>query len=75
MVSQGGSQKSLSFAVPESKLAISVENLHREFFRAADPEIFAPTPESGRRLFVAKIAEDRFLRPNLDLGAAWGEMR
>ncbi len=70
MASQGGSQKSLSFAVPEAKLAISVENLHREFFRAADPEIFAPTPESGPRLFVAKTAEDRFIRPNLGLGVA-----
>jgi aspartate kinase len=70
MVSQGGSRKSFSFAVPESKLAICVENLHREFFRAADPEIFAPTPESGPRLFVAKTAEDRFIRPNLGLGAA-----
>jgi aspartate kinase len=64
MVSQGGSQKSLSFAVPESKLAISVENLHREFFRAADPEIFAPTPESARRLFVAGTAEEQSIPRN-----------
>jgi aspartate kinase len=67
MISQG-SQKSLSFAVPESKLAISVENLHREFFREADPEIFAPTPESGRRLFIAGMTEDRDSRPDFGLG-------
>ena len=53
MTSQGGSQKSLSFAVPEAKLAISVENLHREFFRVADPEIFVPTSESERRPVLA----------------------
>jgi aspartate kinase len=57
MVSQGGSQKSSSFAVPESKLTVSVENLHREFFRAADPEIFAPTPESDLRRPLTVTAE------------------
>jgi len=67
MVSQGGSQKSLSFAIPESKLAVSVENLHREFFRTADLEIFAPTPESERRLFVAATKEDQTIPPN----SAW----
>jgi aspartokinase len=65
MVSQGGSQKSLSFAVPESKLTISAENLHREFFRAADHDIFAPTPESERRPFVAARVQDQSIHPEL----------
>ncbi|MBV9504996.1 MAG: aspartate kinase [Acidobacteriia bacterium] len=56
MVSQGGSQKSLRFAVPESKLRVTVENLHREFFRSADPEIFASTPGSDRTLFTRRFA-------------------
>ena len=63
MVSQGGSQKSISIAVPESNLTVSVENLHREFFRAIDPEIFAVTPESERRLLVPGTAEDPGVRP------------
>ena len=63
MVADGVSQKSIRFAVPESRLAVSVENLHREFFRTADPEIFAPTPESDRSSFVARISENRNIRP------------
>jgi aspartate kinase len=66
MVSQGGSQKSISIAVPESNLAVSVEKLHREFFRALDPAIFALTPESERRLPVPGTAEDRGVRPASD---------
>ena len=50
MVSQGGSARSIGFAVPEARLAAAVESLHREFFRSPDPEIFAATPESNRRL-------------------------
>ena len=41
MASQTFSPRSISFAVPEAKLAVTVENLHREFFRSPDPEIFA----------------------------------
>jgi aspartate kinase len=74
MVSQGGSQKSISIAVPESKLTVSVENLHREFFRAADPEIFAPTPESDGRLFVAEIAGGRGIRTQSDWAVRAGIM-
>jgi aspartate kinase len=50
MTSQGCSQTSISFAVSKSAVAVSVERLHREFFRAPDPEIFAATPESARRV-------------------------
>jgi aspartokinase len=50
MTSQGCSQTSISFAVPKSEVAVSVERLHREFFRTPDPEIFAATPESARRV-------------------------
>lgn len=50
MTSQGCSQTSISFAVPKSEVAILVERLHREFFRAPDAEIFAATPESARRV-------------------------
>jgi aspartate kinase len=64
MVSQGGTQKSIRLAVPAEKLAISVENLHREFFRAPDPEMFASTPESSRRLFLARRPVERALPPN-----------
>jgi aspartate kinase len=53
MISQGGSARSLRFAVPEAKLSSAVEHLHREFFRAADPEIFALTPESSRRALAS----------------------
>ena len=59
MVSQGSSARTIRFAVPESGLTLAVENLHREFFRAADPEIFAATPESAPRLVVTDRAETR----------------
>jgi aspartate kinase len=49
MASQTFSPRSISFAVPESKLAVTVENLHREFFRSPDPEIFAAA-EGERRV-------------------------
>jgi aspartate kinase len=49
MASQTFSPWSISFAVQESKLAVTVENLHREFFRAPDPEIFA-AGDAERRL-------------------------
>jgi aspartate kinase len=56
MASQTFSPRSISFAVPESKLAVTVENLHREFFRAPDPEIFA-AGDAERRLPGAATAE------------------
>jgi aspartate kinase len=51
LTAQGSSRLSISVAVPEAGLAAAVEALHREFFRAADPEIFvvppaAPTPKA-----------------------------
>ena len=49
MASQTFSPRSISFAIPESKLPITVENLHREFFRSPDPEIFAAA-EAERRV-------------------------
>ncbi len=49
MTSQDFSPRSISFAVAESSLAVTVENLHREFFRAPDPEIFAAS-DGERRL-------------------------
>jgi aspartate kinase len=53
MASQTFSPRSISFAVPESKLAVTVENLHREFFRSPDPEIFAAADGERRRPEVA----------------------
>ena len=55
MASQTFSPRSISFAVPESKLAVTVENLHREFFRLPDPEIFAAADGERR---VADAATD-----------------
>jgi aspartate kinase len=49
MASQTFSPRSISFAVPESKMSVTVENLHREFFRSPDPEIFAAA-DAERRL-------------------------
>jgi len=60
MQSHGCSRMSVSYALPESELALSVERLHREFFRAPDPEVFAATPESARRI---PLAEDPTPRP------------
>jgi len=65
-VLQASPQRSISIDVPESNLAVSVENLHREFFRAVDPEIFAVTPESERRLPVPGTAEDPGVRQASD---------
>jgi aspartate kinase len=56
MASQAFSPRSISFAVPESKLAVTVENLHREFFRSPDPEIFTAA-DAERRLPGAATAE------------------
>lgn len=50
------SARSISFAVPKAEVAVAVERLHREFFRAPDPEIFAATPESARRIPVIHTA-------------------
>jgi aspartate kinase len=50
------SSRSISLAVPKAEMAVAVERLHREFFRAPDPEIFAPTPESARRVPVIHTA-------------------
>ena len=66
MVSQGGARNSLRFAVPESKLTTAAENLHREFFGTADPEIFAATPESSHSLLIAGMARDRAARLESD---------
>jgi aspartokinase len=63
MISQGSSQKSIRIAVPESNLTVSVDNLHREFFRATDPEIFTLAPESEYRLLVPETAADAGVRP------------
>ncbi|HKE27002.1 MAG TPA: aspartate kinase [Bryobacteraceae bacterium] len=43
MVAQGSSRLSISFIVPETALPEATEALHREFFRAADREIFGNT--------------------------------
>jgi aspartate kinase len=51
-----GCSRSISFAVPRAEVALAVERLHREFFRAPDPEIFAVTPESARRVPVIHTA-------------------
>jgi aspartate kinase len=56
MASQTFSPRSISFAVPESKLSVTVENLHREFFRSPDPEIFAAA-DGERRLPAAVAAQ------------------
>jgi aspartate kinase len=41
MVSQGASQLNISLVVAAADLRCAVESLHREFFRAPDPEAFA----------------------------------
>lgn len=56
MTSQDFSPRSLSFAVAESNLAVTVENLHREFFRLPDPEIFA-SAEAERRMPARQTAD------------------
>jgi len=55
MLTQGGCPRSIRVAVPESRLSAIVESLHREFFRSADPAIFAATPESSREAVAAGI--------------------
>jgi aspartate kinase len=47
LTAQGSSRLSISVAVPETGLGNAVEQLHREFFRSPDDEIFAVTPESA----------------------------
>jgi aspartokinase len=42
LTAQGSSRLSISVAVPEAGLGSAVEQLHREFFRSPDDEIFAP---------------------------------
>jgi aspartate kinase len=49
MLAQGSSRLSISVAIPETGLPAAVEELHREFFHAVDPDIFAATPESERQ--------------------------
>jgi len=51
-----GCWRSISFVVPKAEVAVAVEGLHREFFRAPDPEVFAATPESARYLPVIHTA-------------------
>jgi aspartate kinase len=58
MLTQGGCPRSIRFAIPEPQVSVSVEVLHREFFRCADPEIFATTPESSRELLLAGISTE-----------------
>ena len=48
MTAQGSSRLSISVAIPEAGLGAAVEELHREFFRSPDAEIFAATPEAER---------------------------
>jgi aspartate kinase len=50
MLAQGSSRLSITVVIPEAGLTAAVEQLHREFFHAPDPEIFAATPESQRPL-------------------------
>jgi aspartate kinase len=55
MIAQGSSRLSISVAIPEDGMGAAVEELHREFFRAPDPDIFAITPESERRVPVVGV--------------------
>lgn len=62
MMGRGSSHLSISFAIPEAALPTAVEELHREFFRTADPDIFAATPESAARVAApAASTADRTL--------------
>ncbi len=63
MVSQGSSEKSIRIAVPESSLTVSVDNLHREFSRAADAEILTLAPESQFSLLVPESGADAGVLP------------
>jgi aspartate kinase len=66
MASQTFSPRSISFAVPESKLAVTVENLHREFFRTPDPEIFAAADGERR---VPEVVADGHAEGPVPVGA------
>ncbi len=46
MQAQGFSLSTICFAVPETDVRRSVENLHREFFAILDPEVFAASREA-----------------------------
>ena len=63
MVSQGSSQKSIRIAVLESNLTDCVDNLHREFSRAAGPEMLAIGPEAECRLLLPENAASARVRP------------
>jgi aspartate kinase len=52
MHAQGSALSTVCFAVPETELRESVESLHREFFSAPDPELFAAARE------VVELAAD-----------------
>jgi len=52
MHAQGSSLSTVCFAVPEMELRQSVECLHREFFSAPDPELYAAARE------VVELAAD-----------------
>ena len=55
MHAQGSSLSTVCFAVAESELRQSVENLHRQFFTAIDPRIFAAA--RGTAEIAAEIAK------------------
>jgi aspartate kinase len=58
LIAQGSSRLSISVAIPDAGLPAVVEALHREFFRSADPEIFAVTPESERTKLVGFAVDE-----------------
>ena len=53
MRAQGSSRLSISLAVPEAGLPAAVEELHREFFRSPDVEVFAVSNEAAQALAPA----------------------
>ncbi len=57
MTAQGSSPLSMSFAIPETALADCVERLHREFFRAPDPDLFAAPPDSVRAVVSGQLPD------------------
>jgi aspartate kinase len=68
MTSQDFSPRSMSFAIGEESLPPAVENLHREFFQAPDPDIFAAADGARRVPDEERIqpeAEAVPLRPGL----------
>jgi aspartate kinase len=68
MTAQGSSHLSMSFAVPEKSVGDCVERLHREFFQAPDPDLFAATVERSCNPSTVQ-APDGSLR-SLPLGEA-----